>query len=131
MLHSLGHLSREHLGNQEEEIEDHNKRFRKKARSLSSTVSSLDYLALLCVRHSGGRGMEYQRWTGDPRASGLVVWVFVIQAVSPSHATNAQTRFTGNNSRALVISATSKDFLLSNQNLKCLRKSHGAQPHLQ
>lgn len=55
MLHSLGHLSREHLGNQEEEIEDHSKRFRKKARSLSSTVSSLAYLAL-CLSDTVGAG---------------------------------------------------------------------------
>lgn len=90
-------------------------------------VSLLSTLPLLCAR-PGGRGKGWNA-KGGQVTQGFAVWVFVIPGVCPSHATNAQTRFTDNNGKALVISATSKGFLLSKQN--CLRKSHSALPHLQ
>lgn len=122
MLHSLGHFSREHLGNQEEKETQFIKRDseRKKAGSLSIT----ELLTVLCQIQGGGR--ERQRWAGNQVLQG-----FVTQGISPGHVTNGQTWFTDNSGKALLILAISKSFLLSQQNLKCLRKPPRVQAHLQ
>lgn len=52
MLHSLGHLSREHLGNQEEKEIETITRDSEGKQDLQALLSSyLAYLALLCARH--------------------------------------------------------------------------------